>query len=289
MVENANDRDPLPHRTILGARLRRLREANDVSRAQAASLIRASESKISRMELGRVGFKTRDISDLLTLYGMNDERDRGTLLDLADEANTSAWWQEFDDLVPDWFTDYLGLESSTSLIRTYEVQFVPGLLQTEDYARAVISSGHGDAPARDIDRRVRFRMRRKQLFTEHPDRALWAVVDEAALYRPIGGPQVLREQVEFLLAATELPNVTLQIIPFGAGGHSAEGGAFSILRFPERDLLDLVYIEQLVGATYMTKQHELDHYQTVMHRLCAQSPQPTATPTILRRILNDLA
>jgi hypothetical protein len=276
---------PTALRILLGAHLRRLRDAQGVSREDAGWEIRASESKISRLELGRVSFKERDIADLLTLYGVDDQEERERLLTLARQANTPGWWHRYGDVLPGWFQSYLGLEASAALIRTYEVQFVPGLLQTEDYARAVVLLGHGRAKAEEIDRRVALRMRRQEIL-QRPDPAqLWAVVDEAVLRRPIGSPAVMRAQFELLLEATSRPNVRLQVVPFRAGGHSAAGGAFSILRFPDQELPDIVYIEQLTSALYLDKRDDVEHYLAAIERLCVEADQPDRTRTTLRSIL----
>ncbi len=279
---------PTVMRMLLGAHLRRLREAQGVSREDAGWRIRASESKISRMELGRVSFKERDVADLLTLYGLDDEEERARLLARAREANTQGWWHRYGDVLPNWFQSYLGLEASASLIRTYEVQFVPGLLQTRDYARAVVMLGHGHAPAEDIERRVSLRLARQQVLTQPDAPHLWAVVDEAALRRPIGGPAVMRAQIEALIEATELPNVRLQVITFEAGGHAAAGGVFSILRFPEDDLPDVVYIEQLTSALYLDKRDDVDHYAAAMETLCVEAEPPDRTVDVLTGLLRDL-
>ena len=233
---------PTALRILLGAHLRRLREAQGVSREDAGWEIRASESKISRMELGRVGFKERDVADLLSLYGVDDADERDRLLTLARQANSPGWWHRYGDVLPSWFQSYLGLEASAALIRTYEVQFVPGLLQTEGYARAVVLLGHGRARPEEIDRRVALRLQRQAILDRDEPVQLWAVVDEAVLRRPIGGTEVMRAQLEALLEATARPNVRLQIVPFTAGGHSAAGGAYTILRFPDQELPDVVYI-----------------------------------------------
>ncbi|WP_173085774.1 helix-turn-helix domain-containing protein [Phytohabitans rumicis] len=271
----------------LGARLRRLREAKGVSREDAGWRIRASESKISRMELGRVGFKERDIADLLTLYEVDDE-ERAALVALAHEANTPGWWQPYGDLLSSRFQYYLDLEAAPSLIRSYEIQFVPGLLQTEGYARAVIMLGHGDAGAAEIDRRVGLRMARKQLLTRPDPPRLWAVIDEAVLRRPIGGPQVMRAQIAALAQACELPGVRLQVVPFEAGGHAAAGGAFSILRFPDEELPDVVYIEHLTSALYLEKREDIDAYAAVVGRLFIEAEPPARTPEILHKALRAL-
>ncbi len=276
---------PTALRILLGAHLRRLREAQGVSREDAGWEIRASESKISRMELGRVSFKERDIADLLTLYGVDDEEERERLLALARQANTPGWWHRYGDVLPSWFQSYLGLEASAALIRTYEVQFVPGLLQTEDYARAVVLLGHGRASAEEVDRRVALRMRRQRVLDGANPTQLWAVVDEAALRRPIGDPAVMRTQIKALLEATDRPSVRLQIIPFHVGGHSAAGGAFTILRFADPELPDIVYIEQLTSALYLDKRDDVEHYLAAIERLCVEADSPGHTPDTLRRLL----
>ncbi|WP_244367296.1 helix-turn-helix domain-containing protein [Micromonospora echinofusca] len=279
---------PTVLRMLLGSQLRRLRESQGVSREAAGWEIRSSESKISRMELGRVGFKERDVADLLTLYGVTDPDEREALLGLARQANSPGWWHRYGDVLPNWFQSYLGLEAAASLIRTYEVQFVPGLLQSREYARAVVLLGHGRAPVDEIDRRVNLRMERQELLTRPGAPQLWAVVDEAVLRRPIGGPKVMRGQLEALIEATRLPNIRLQVIPFSAGGHAAAGTAFTILRFPDADLPDIVYIEQLTSALYLDKRDDVDHYAVAMERVCVEADPPERTPDILRRILADL-
>ncbi|WP_341715566.1 helix-turn-helix transcriptional regulator [Micromonospora sp. FIMYZ51] len=279
---------PTVLRMLLGAQLRRLRESRGVTRESAGWEIRSSESKISRMELGRVGFKERDVADLLTLYGVTAEQERAALLKLARDANSPGWWHRYGDVLPSWFQSYLGLEAAAVLIRSYEVQFVPGLLQTREYARAVVLLGHSGADPTEIDRRVDLRMRRQELLRRPRPPRLWAVVDEAALRRPIGGPQVMRGQLEALLEATRTPNVRLQVIPFAAGGHAAAGGAFTILRFGDQDLPDIVYIEQLTSALYLDKREDLDFYALAMERLCVEAEPPERTPDILKRIIADV-
>ncbi|WP_016816136.1 helix-turn-helix domain-containing protein [Salinispora arenicola] len=287
-AEGGSAAGPTVLRMMLGAQLRRLRESRGVTREGAGWEIRASESKISRMELGRVGFKERDIADLLTLYGITDPQEREALLRLARDANSPGWWHQYGDVLPSWFQAYLGLEAAAALIRTYELQFVPGLLQTQEYARAVVLLGHSRALPAEIDRRVALRMRRQQVLHRKDPPQLWAVVDEAALRRPIGGPAVMRQQVTALIDATRLPNVRLQVVPFAAGGHAAAGGAFSILRFGDAELPDVVYIEQLTSALYLDKREDLEFYAVAMERLCVEAEPPERTPELLGRILADL-
>lgn len=284
----AADAGPTVRRMLLGAQLRRLREAKGLSRDQAGWHIRASESKISRMELGRVSFKERDVADLLTLYGIVDEDERSALLTLARQANSPGWWHAYGDLLPTWFQSFPGLESAASVIRTYEVQLVPGLLQTADYARAVIQLRHDRTDDSEIDRRVQLRLTRQDVLNRrpHPPR-LWAVVDEAVLRRAIGGPRVMRAQIQHLIDVCERPNVQLQIVPFEVGGHAGAGGAFTILRFPDPNLPDVVYIEQLASALYLDKRDDVDNYAAVMERLCVQALPPNETPKLLGEILNE--
>ncbi|MEU8203065.1 helix-turn-helix transcriptional regulator [Streptosporangium sp. NPDC049046] len=276
-------------RILLGAQLRRLRVAKDITREQAGYAIRASHAKISRLELGRVGFKERDVADLLTMYGVTDPEERAPLLTLARQANAPGWWHKYGDLLPNWFEVYVGLEEAASIVRTYEVQFVPGLLQSPEYARAVIMLVHGAASTDEVDRRVSLRMARQKRLTRPDAPTLWAVMDEAVLRRPIGGPHVLRAQLDHLLDVVELPNVRLQIMPFERGGHAAAGGPFSILRFPERDLPDVVYMEQLTSALYVDKLEETDHYMQVMDRLCIQAYSVSESKRFLRDLREELS
>jgi hypothetical protein len=278
---------PTVLRMLLGAHLRRLREAQGVSREDAGWEIRASESKISRMELGRVSFKERDVEDLLTLYGQVDTDERERLLALARQANTPGWWHRYGDVLPNWFQSYLGLEAAASLIRTYEVQFVPGLLQTADYARSVVLLGHGRAKAEEIDRRVDLRMRRQKILDRPEAVQLWAVIDEAVLRRPVGSRSTMRGQIQALIDATQRQSVHLQVLPFQVGGHSAAGGAFSILRFPDQELPDIVYVEQLSSALYLDKRDDVELYVDAMERLCVEADPPERAADTLRRILKD--
>ena len=279
---------PTVRRMQLGARLRNLRQAKGITRDQAGWAIRGSESKISRMELGRVAFKERDVTDLLRLYGIEDESEHARLLALAREANTPGWWHAYGDVLTTWFQNYLDLEQAAELIRTYEVQFVPGLLQTDAYARAVIMLGHGSKAQAEIARRAEFRMARKQLLTRPDPPRVWAVLDEAVLRRPIGGAAVMREQIEYLLEVSKLRNVRLQVMPFRSGGHAAAGGAFSILRFGHSDVPDVVYIEHLTSGLYLDKREDVDQYAEAMGRLSIEAEPPQRTPEILRQVLIDL-
>ena len=264
---------PTVLRILLGSHLRRLRESRGITARQAASKIRASESKISRIELGRNAIREIDVLDLLTLYGV-DLREREQLLNLAEQSNKPGWWHRYNDILPDWFQAYVGMEEAARSIRVYEAQFVPGLLQTEEYAAAVISLG--DFPVEQADRLVMLRKERQRRFREDQLK-LWIVLDEAALRRPVAGRRAQLEQLAYLREACQSPTLTLQVIPYGAGGHAAPTG-FSILRFAERDLPDVVYVENLTSALYLDKQADVDRYLLAMERLSIVAHEPNETP-----------
>ena len=276
---------PTVLRMMLGSQLRKLREAKGITREEAGYLIRASESKISRMELGRVSFKERDVIDLLAMYGVDDDGDRVALVALARDANSPGWWHKYSDVLPDWFSVYVGLEEAASLLRVYEVQFIPGLLQTTGYTRAIVERGQPGAPAKEIERRVLLRAARQEMLAKPGTPRLWTVIDEAALRRPIGGPAVMRAQLERLIEATEEPGITVQVVPFGSGGHAAEGGAFTIMRFPETELPDVVYVEQLTSALYLDKREDVEKYSEVMDQLSVESEPPERTADMLGEII----
>jgi transcriptional regulator with XRE-family HTH domain len=283
----SSDAGPTVLRIALGTQLRRLREASGLTTAQAAHAIRATPSKISRLENGRSSARQRDIADLLTLYGVTSQAEQEQMLALTRRAAIPGWWQPYNDILPRWLELYIGLEEAASVIRSYEVQFVHGLLQTEDYARAVISIAQIGVPAEEISRRVSLRIRRQQLLTRPGAPQLWAVADEAALRRSPAGPKVMRGQLEHLLELSALPNVTIQVIPFESGAHAAAGGPFTILRFPGPDLPDVVYLEQLSSALYLDQPDEVTGYLTVMSQLAVQAAPATASKDIIRALLSD--
>jgi transcriptional regulator with XRE-family HTH domain len=270
-------------RILLGGHLRRLREAKGIPARDAAASIRASESKISRIELGRNAIREIDVLDLLTLYEVGVE-EREQLLTLAELANRPGWWQKYNDIIPEWFHAYVGMEEAARSIRVYEPQFIPGLLQTEEYVAAVIALG--DFSLEDAERHVLLRRDRQRRFREGKLK-LWAIVDEAALRRPVEGPDVQLEQLCYLRKQCSTPALTLQVIPYGMGGYAAPGG-FSILRFADRDLPDVVYVENLTSALYLDKQADVDRYLLAMERLSIVAYEPQRTPQILDEIIREL-
>jgi hypothetical protein len=271
---------------LVGSQLRRLRVQSGITREQAGERIRASEWKIHRLENGQVGFKERDVVDLLHFYGVTDAAEIDAVLELARETNDTGWWHHYGDVLPQWFRAYVDLEQAATLIRAYEGQLVPGLLQTRDYMRAVMGGALDEAPA-DIERRVEVRLARQALLSRSGPPRLWAVVDEAALRRPIGGPQVMRAQLERLIECTQLPSVVLQILPFGAGAHPAMVGAFNILRFADDDLPDVVYLEHLTGAMYLDKRDDVRRYLHVMDFISVRAGRPADSAAILAMIAKE--
>ncbi|MDG4863508.1 helix-turn-helix transcriptional regulator [Streptomyces sp. T-3] len=276
---------PTVLRIVLGTQLRRLREARGISREAAGEAIRGSHAKISRLELGRVTQKERDVADLLTLYGITDPDEREEYLDLARRAGNAGWWQQYSDVTPSWLETILGLEDAAHVIRSYQVQFIPGLLQTADYARAVTSLGEARGSAHDIQRKVDLRLRRQQLLTRPNPPKLWFVVDEGALRRPMGGPAAMREQLQHLIEVAALPNVTLQVAPFNAGPSAAAGGPITLLRFQEADLPDIVYLEQLTSALYLDKRVDVENYMLVLDRISAAAHTADDSVQFLQELL----
>lgn len=278
---------PTARRIMLGARLRRLREAAEISRAEAGFAIRGSESKISRLELGRVGFKVRDVTDLLTMYGVTDPDKREEFLEMVRRSNEPGWWHRYTDAVADWFTDYLGLEESAARIQTWEQQFVPGLLQTEDYTKAIATYGWSPLASQSVSRQVAVRMRRQALLTRPNPPKVWAVIDESVLHRPIGGKRVLQAQIEHLLELTKRPYITVQVLPYQFSGYAAEG-SFTTLRFAEPELPDVVYLEHLCGALYLDKRSDTEIYGRVFDRLTVDAHTPEHTRQVLAKACTEL-
>jgi transcriptional regulator with XRE-family HTH domain len=276
---------PTVLRILLGTQLRRLREARGITAQQAAKAIRASESKISRIELGRNAFREVDIADLLSLYGVKDVAEREQMLALASQANQPGWWHSYQDVLPTWFQAYIGLEESAECIRSYDSQFVPGLLQTEGYASAVIELG--EFSLEETERLVVLRKERQKRFTSGGLR-LWTLIDEMALRRPVGGPDLMRGQLQYLLEVSDRPGLTLQYTPYPAGGSYLVPGSFSIMRFAAEDLPDVVYVEQLTSAMYLDKPTDVDRYTAAMDKVSATSATPERTREFIRELLEDM-
>ncbi len=234
-----------------------------------------------------MSYKERDVTDLLTLYGITDESARAAMVTLVRQANSPGWWSQYDDIMAEWFADYLGLETAASMIRTFELQFVNGLFQTEDYARAVTMLGHTAAPMAEIERRVSLRLKRQDLLTSPEPPQVWSVLDEGALRRPVGGRAVMRAQLQRLIELAGLRHVTVQVVPFARGGHAAAGGSFTMLRFADPDVPDVVYIEQLSSALYLDKREHVDHYLEVMNELSTEALTPAQSTRFMAEIIAE--
>ncbi|MFE9581248.1 helix-turn-helix domain-containing protein [Nocardia sp. NPDC006044] len=289
------ERGPTALRIAVGGQLRKLREACGITPQAAGEHIRGSHAKISRLELGRTGYKERDIVDLLNLYGVTDQEQRTMFIDLARKANEPGWWHRYNDLLPSWFETYLGLEGAARTIRTFEGQLVPGLLQTEDYAAAVVAVGYENSEVarryeqrnqhQSLDlqaaRRVELRTERQKILNVRGGPTLWAVLDEAVLHRPVGGSKVLRAQLEHLVEMSNKPQVTIQVLSYRSGGNAAAGSSFTMLRFAEMELPDVVYLEQLTTALYLDRREDIHLYREVMDRLAVQAETPAASRALI--------
>ncbi|MFE9749160.1 helix-turn-helix protein [Saccharothrix saharensis] len=276
---------PTLRKRRLVSELRRLREAADLTIEDVAGRLECSASKISRIETGRVGVTPRDVRDMLSAYGA-DRATLDELVQLARDARRRAWWDEFGDIAPG---RYVGFEADAERVRTYQGLMVPGLLQSEAYTRALIRAVLPDAAPAEVDRRVELRKARQALLVEDDPLSLHAVVDEAALRRLVGGRQVMAEQLTRLNEVGELPNITLQVVPFEAGGHAAMDGPFVILSFPEQSDPAVVYIESPKGDVYWEQPSDVARYSDMFARLSADSLDPAASSALIGRVARELA
>ena len=278
---------PTVLRMILGRQLQALREKAGMTYEQAAEAIYSSPWTIRRMERAEGGLKPLTVKSLLMAYGVTDDREIDTFLSLSRDASKPGWWHSYDDVLPAWFKVAVGLEESASLIRAYQPQVVPGLLQTEGYIRAITAASFPAATAGETSRRVALRLARQELLTRPGAPRYWVVMDETVLRRPVGGQEVMRTQLEHLIDAAGLPNVTIQVIPFAAGWHPALYGMFNVYRFRNAELPDIVYSEGLTSAYYLNKPDETAQYTEALDRICAQAASPDQTPGILHDITKE--
>lgn len=269
---------------VLGNYLRALRESRGCSPATAGSHIRAHASKISRMETAHVSLKARDVEELLQLYGVA-EAERAEIGRLVQRAASPDWWQPYGEVVPDWLQALIGLERDAHLVRTYETQFVPGLLQTVAYARAVVQSGRRLAPAEENAQRVELRLERQRRMAEPGAPVLWALIDEGVLHRPVGGSAVMREQLQHLLDVLRQPGVRLQVASYAASAAATPGAAVTYLRFAQGFLPDVVYLEHMTSAVYLDRLDDVDRYRASLDELSALAATPAASRAILEEAL----
>ncbi|MET7476282.1 helix-turn-helix transcriptional regulator [Streptomyces sp. NPDC005648] len=272
---------------VLGRRLRDLRVHAGMSFDDAALVLDVNHLTIRRMELAKGKWKLPYVQALLRAYGVPADEAQ-TFLALAKEANQPGWWHRHRDALPAWFSAYVSLEEEASLIRVYEPHYVPGLLQTEEYARTILSAGlHGKQEA-EAEQRVVVRMERQKLLSRPRPPELWVVMDETVLRRPMVPPDVMRRQIDRLIEATELPQIKLQIMPFGLCAHEGMYGPFHIFRFPHEEISDIAYIENLVGAVYLDEYDDVTNYQEALDRMAAQALPVKRTVEFLGDIRKEL-
>ncbi|MBO3680887.1 helix-turn-helix transcriptional regulator [Streptomyces sp. NEAU-YJ-81] len=279
---------PTVLRVVLGKRLQDLREKAGLSFEQAGRALDVTHATIRRMEKAEVGLKLPYVEKLLRTYGVADPEEVEGFLSLAREANKAGWWHRFRDVLPEWFNTFVSLEVEANLIRAYEPHYIPGLLQSEDYARAVLRAGMPHAPESEIERNVALRMERQALLTRDNPPMLWVVMDETVVRRPIGGSETMRAQIARLIEEAEAPHIRLQIMPFDAGPHPAMYGPFHIFRFPIPELPDIAYTESLVSGSYFDQRDDVSAFLEALDRMCAQAAPAQTTQAILSRIRKEI-
>lgn len=278
---------PIVRRRRLAAELRRLRTAAGVTQQQAAAHLGCTQAKIGRFETAKRSPSVGDVSALLDFYGV-DGAEREQLINLARDARKRGWWHSYSDVLPDWYETYVGLEAAAASIHTYESEAIPGLLQTPEYAYAITKATLIHADEAEINRRVELRIQRQRRITGEDPLQLWAVIGEPALRRCVGGPDVLREQLEYLLKVIELPHVTVQVMPLDAGAHPAQAGPFVIMRFDTGVDPDLVYLETHVGGLYLEREIELANYVLMMDHLRAHAADPEGSVQMIQNRIEEL-
>jgi transcriptional regulator with XRE-family HTH domain len=280
---------PTVGQVVLGRRLLDLRERAGMKREEAARVLHVAPATVRRMETAEVALKIPYVQMLLKAYGVDDD-EAEAFVRLAEDANKPGWWQRYHDILPGWFSLYVSLEGAASLIRGYEPHFVPGLLQTADYARGVLMAGAtGREDPEQTERLVALRMRRQELLAKSDAPRFWVVMDETVLRRPVGGPEVMRAQIDRLLEAADLPHVTLQVAEFSAGPHAGTYGPFVLFRFAVPELPDMVYSEYLTGAVYLDARAEVAAHLEVMDRMAAAAATAQRTKEILRDLREEYA
>ncbi|WP_225835617.1 helix-turn-helix transcriptional regulator [Streptomyces sp. NK08204] len=273
---------PTVGQVVLGKRLQELREAAGLSREEAAHVLRVASATVRRMEMAEVTLKIPYVQVLLSAYGVPPE-EAEAFVRLAEEANQPGWWQRFHDVLPDWFSLYVSLEGAARIVRSYEPHFVPGLLQTEEYARAVLEAGTiGQTGPETIERHVSLRMERQRLLERDDPPHLWVIMDETVLRRPVSmRAEVMRKQVDRLLEYAERDRVTLQLAEFAAGPHPGTYAPFTLFRFAEPELPDMVFTEYLTGALYLDSRREVSAHLEVLDHMTARAASAQRTKKIL--------
>ncbi|MFF2846828.1 helix-turn-helix domain-containing protein [Streptomyces sp. NPDC058001] len=284
MASNVN---PTVRRRRLGQELRRLRELKGMTAEEVADRLLVSQSKISRLENGRRSISQRDVRDLCGVYEVEDHRIVDSLMQMAKDSRQQGWWHSFGDIP---YSVYIGLETDAASLRVYDPQVVPGLLQTRPYAEALIAGALPETASTDIDKRVQVRLRRQERIAapENPLR-LWTVLDEAALRRVVGDRGLMRDQLEFLVEQSQLPHVTVQVIPFHMGAHPGLNGQYAILEFPDAADSSVVYIEGVTSDLYLEKANDVQRYSMMYEHLRAQALNVDQSRQFISEIAKDYA
>lgn len=278
---------PTVLRMVLGKRLRQLREQAGVSFEEAARAIEVTPLTVRRIEKAEVGLRIPYVRELLHTYGV-PATEIDDFLSLAREANQPGWWYKYRDVLPEWFSAYVSLESEASVIRLYEPHYVPGLLQTNDYATALMRVGFPNESKEDIARRVALRTKRQDLLAKPDAPAIWAILDETVLRRPVGGAEVMRAQIDRLHEVLDMPKVTIQVMRFGVGAHPGAFGPFHHFRFGFSELPDVIYTESLAGAVYVDRPADVVTYLEVLDRMSVQAEPVARTRAILGELRKEL-
>jgi transcriptional regulator with XRE-family HTH domain len=280
---------PTVRRRRLGTELRRLRDSSGYKLEEVAAELGVAPSTLSRIETGKAPTKSAYLSQLLEMYGVTDSGQRQILVDMAREGHRKGWWAAYDDVLPSGFDIYVGLEAETAAIRSYEISVVPGLLQTADYARAVLSETFPRHTPQQIDRLVDLRMARQRRLDDKPPLELWVILDEAVIRRPVGGPAIMCRQLSHLVAAADRASLTIQVLPFSCGAHAAHSGPFSVLEFPERTDSEVAYAESVAGYIYLEKDRDVRVRSEAFNRLRAAALSPSASGELIAVAARDLA
>jgi transcriptional regulator with XRE-family HTH domain len=280
---------PTVRRRRLGTELRRLRDSSGYKLEEVAAELGVAPSTLSRIETGKAPTKSAYLSQMLEMYGVNDSGQRQILVDMAREGHRKGWWAAYDDVLPSGFDIYVGLEAETAAIRSYEISVVPGLLQTADYARAVLGETFPRHTPQQIDRLVDLRMARQRRLDDKPPLELWAILDEAVIRRPVGGPAIMCAQLHHLLAAADRASLTIQVLPFSCGTHAALSGPFSVLEFPDRTDSEVAYAESVAGYIYLEKDRDVRVRSEAFNRLRAAALSPSASAELIAQAARDLA
>jgi transcriptional regulator with XRE-family HTH domain len=280
---------PTVRRRRLGTELRRLRDKSGYKLEEVAAELGVAPSTLSRIETGKAPTKSAYLSQMLEMFGVHDTAQRQVLVDMAREGHRKGWWAAYDDVLPSGFDIYVGLEAETAAIRSYEVSVVHGLLQTEEYARAVLWEMFPRNTTEQIERLVDLRMTRQRRLEDDPPLELWAILDEAVIRRTVGGAACMRSQLEHLLAAGERQGMTIQVLPFSSGAHAGHGGPFSILEFPERSDAEVAYVESGAGIIYLEKDKEVRLRAEAFDRLRAAALSPAESSELIAAAARELA